>query len=499
MTGVTCHGAIPAPGAPPSRRPLVAIDGPGGSGKSTVARLLADRLGIARLDTGAMYRAVTLRALERGVSPEDPEAVTGIADKIELDLDDPERVLVDDEDVTAAIRGPAVDAAVSAVAAIPAVRSALVRRQQEWIARHDGAVVEGRDIGAVVAPEADLKVYLTASVAERAQRRAGERRDGATEVEAAMRRRDTIDSSRAVSPLAVAPGAIIVDSTGRPVEAVVEELVDRLRRLGEQRAGRSDAVGPATPSSTAPPVARTVAGLVAGRPINPWELRFYAACRFVVVGLGNLAYPGPLIGAERLPVSGPYILAPVHRSNLDWMIVARVTRRRLRYLVKSEVWKIRVLGRLADLLGAFPVRRGAADREAMATALSALAGGEPLVVFPEGTRRSGDRVVEVRDGSAYLALRAGVPIVPVGLAGTEQAMPRGARLPRPARVAIVIGQPIRPPARAGTAGRGDRALAETSVRAGHVSRSALRATTEALVSAMQQCFDEARAQLGSKD
>ncbi len=132
------------------RRPLVAIDGPGGAGKSTVSRALAHRLGVPRLDTGAMYRAVTWQALRSGVAPEDAEATAAIAESTDIAFEEPERVLADGEDVTTAIRTPEVDAAVSAVAANPAVRQALVKRQQAWIAGHDGAVVEGRDIGAVV-------------------------------------------------------------------------------------------------------------------------------------------------------------------------------------------------------------------------------------------------------------------------------------------------------------------------------------------------------------
>jgi cytidylate kinase len=493
-----------------------------------------------------MYRAVTLRALRRNLPLDDLESVAQIARSIDLDLDDGECVLADGEDVTAAIRSPQVDAAVSAVAANPAVRAALVARQQAWIAARDGAVVEGRDIGSVVAPQADLKVYLTASADERAMRRAAQHAGeaagvgaagvGAAAVGAAMQRRDRLDSSRTDSPLSVAPGAVVVDSTGRGVDEVVTELLELLGRPGAAApAAAGPAAAPPAPAAPAvappapaaapaatppappapaaappapaaapappPPPAAAVAagGLVAGRPIRRGELAFYAACRVVAVGLSRIVYPGPVVGAELLPKEGPYILAPVHRSNLDWLIVARLTRRRLRYIVKDGVWRIRSLGRLIELLGAFPVHRRAADREALNTAISVLAGGEPLVVFPEGTRCDGPKVQEVLDGAAYLSLRAGAPLVPVGLAGTEKAMPRGRVLPRPGRVALVVGQPIRPKVpvpRSADAGSATGAPIAAASRPGHVPRSAVKATTAELVAAMQSCFDRANELLG---
>ncbi|MDA8297109.1 MAG: lysophospholipid acyltransferase family protein [Actinomycetota bacterium] len=217
------------------------------------------------------------------------------------------------------------------------------------------------------------------------------------------------------------------------------------------------------------------------RAATPGELAFYGACRFVAVGASRLYYPGPVVGAEHVPETGSFILAPSHRSYIDWLIAARVTRRRLRYLVKAEVWKSKAAGRLIEALGAFPIQRGAADRHAFTLALSVLATGEPLVVFPEGTRQRGPEIAELQDGAAYLALRARVPIVPVALGGTEAAMPRGATIPRPGRVRIVVGEPIAPE------GFLDGS-AEGSVR---VPRAATRALSEALRERLQALLDEA--------
>ncbi|HVL92519.1 MAG TPA: (d)CMP kinase [Acidimicrobiales bacterium] len=202
----------------PGRRPLIAIDGPAGSGKSTVARAVARRLGVDHLDTGAMYRAVAYASLERDVDPADAEAVAALAAGLVIEVDG--AVLVDGVDASAAVRGPEVTAVVSAVASVPAVRAELVRRQRAWASSRDGGVVEGRDIGSVVFPGADVKVYLTASDEERSRRRAGEGGDGAD-----LARRDGLDASRAVSPLQVAEGAVVVDTTGLSVDEVVDAVL----------------------------------------------------------------------------------------------------------------------------------------------------------------------------------------------------------------------------------------------------------------------------------
>jgi CMP/dCMP kinase len=208
---------------------VVAIDGPAGSGKSTVARALAARLGVPYLDTGAMYRAVAFAALRRGVDPEDGETVGRIAEHIELELADGD-VTVDGVDASIEIRGPEVTRAVSAVAANPGVRRELVRRQREWVAAHGGsAVVEGRDIGTVVFPDAPLKAYLTARLEVRAGRRHKEVADLDYEaVMADMARRDTVDEGREVDPLLCADDAVQIDTTDRSVDEIVADLEGRL-------------------------------------------------------------------------------------------------------------------------------------------------------------------------------------------------------------------------------------------------------------------------------
>jgi cytidylate kinase len=204
---------------------VVAIDGPAGAGKSTVGRAVAARLGLAYLDTGAMYRAVTFAALRRGIDPADVDDVAAMVPAVEMTLDGP-NVVVDGVDATVEIRGREVTAAVSAVASNPHVRAELVRRQRAWVAAHQGGVVEGRDIGSVVFPDATLKLFVTASPRVRAERRVAEIGGDVAEVEASIIERDRKDSTRSASPLMETSDAITVDTTGLSVDEVVERVLE---------------------------------------------------------------------------------------------------------------------------------------------------------------------------------------------------------------------------------------------------------------------------------
>jgi len=207
---------------------VVAIDGPAASGKSTTARLAAERLGFVYLDTGAMYRAITWKAGREGVAPEDVAALARLAESTRLELED-DRIRVDGDDVTHAIRAPEISRRVSEIAKVPAVRRAMVTLQRQVAAR-GSCVVEGRDIGTVVFPDADLKVFLVASLPERARRRARELavqgvEQPVPEIETEIRERDAIDSGRADSPLTRAPDAVDLDTTGMTIEEQVEAVV----------------------------------------------------------------------------------------------------------------------------------------------------------------------------------------------------------------------------------------------------------------------------------
>jgi 1-acyl-sn-glycerol-3-phosphate acyltransferase len=202
----------------------------------------------------------------------------------------------------------------------------------------------------------------------------------------------------------------------------------------------------------------------------------YGIARSLVVGICRVLWRPELIGRERLPRGGAFVLAPSHRSFLDTPFMSCVTRRRVRFMGKAELWKYRWSARFLSALGGFPVNRGVPDRTSLHAALDALAGGEPVVVFPEGTRRKGPVIEDLHDGAAYLAARAGVAVVPVGIGGSEEILAKGRKVPKLKKVVMVVGHPLEPPRREGPVRRSDVAV-----------------LTEQLREEIQKLFDEAQA------
>lgn len=229
-----------------------------------------------------------------------------------------------------------------------------------------------------------------------------------------------------------------------------------------------------------PDVERADAATDIGRPPTRGERVLYFLVRGLVAVIARVWFRLEVHGREHLP-DGPFVLAPIHRSNIDFLLAACVTPRRMRYMGKHTIWKYEGLGRFFTALGAFPVHRGSADREALRRCEASLSGGEPLVMFPEGTRRSGPVVEELFDGTAFVAARAGVPIVPMGIGGSEAAMPRGSKGIRPVKIVVVLGEPLAAPA------------GEQGARP---SRRAVRETTERLRHVVQDLFDEAQRRAG---
>lgn len=423
------------------RPSTIAIDGTAASGKSTIGELLARRLGYLYFDTGAMYRAVTWVALQRGIDVDDEAAITALANEVEISITRP---TVDDgrqytvyaggEDVTWQIRYPEVDANVSPVSAYPGVREALTH-QQRRIGRKGRVVMVGRDIGTVVMPDADLKIYLDATVEERANRRykelleRGESADYG-EVLAAMRRRDKIDSEREAAPLRPAEDAIIIDTT----EMRVEEVLGRAMDLVESKVQDSD---------------------------GEWRTKFRRfACSLFRLLFGLLTRL-EVEGLENVPSHGPLIVVFNHLGHLDAALLIAVLPWPVEGIALADLYRVPVTGQLLRLYGAIPVHRDEFDRQVIRRALRALGEGKVLVLAPEARMSVTGALERARPGAAYFALRSGAPILPVAITGPERAYAKWKRLRRP-RLTVTIGRPFVLPSYGGGSPTRHEKLAEAT-------------------------------------
>lgn len=410
-------------------RLVIAIDGPSGSGKTTTARLVAQRLALRHLDTGAMYRCVTLRALRYETDPSDAEAVTALAQTADIRFTDGDgrgqRVVLDGEDVSDEIRQPEVTAAVSEISAHRGVRRAMVIRQRR-LADEGGVVVEGRDIGSVVLPWADVRVYLEASVDVRAARRTKEFESrGITrdieQVREDLIERDRYDSTRAESPLKIPVGASIVDTSDITIDEQVDEVIAIVQRTAERVA-----------SLIVPP----------GSPNTFRHMRWYYRMPWILIrvilhGLWGLR----IHRKDRNSYAECFIYAANHRSNADPPVVGSTFDTEVYYVAKGALftWN-RAFARLITSWNAIPIRSGLFDRAAMDRFLKLLSDGHSVLIFPEGGRQKGPGLGRGLPGVGYLALNSGASVVPVYIDGTASMKSSLFRRPR---LVVRHGRPIR--------------------------------------------------------
>ena len=408
---------------------IVTIDGPAGSGKSTTASMLAERLDLLYLDTGAMYRGVTHVARERGIEPEDESAVASVAEDIRLEFKATETGNVlhaDGVDVSKEIRSPEVSRFVSPVSRHPGVRGAMVRIQRS-IAKTGGIVAEGRDTGSVVFPFAHVKVFLVADIDARSERRRLQLQDMGIEqtleeIRNNISRRDEIDSGRTHSPLLKPAGAVLVDTSALSIEEQVTIIEGEVKKEAERLARLRVCDGKRNAFATMRPYYRVI----------HFSIRLF--CR-ILFGLR-------IIGSEHLRYGERCVFACNHLSYADPFVAGCGVDREVDYVAKKELFRNRLFGWLIRVHNALPIDRDEIDRAGLKLISSKLKSGKSIMMFPEGTRSKNGSIADLKPGFGFIAMHNDTTVVPMHLRGTNDLL--GCFL-RKKRLEVRIGPPIRLP------------------------------------------------------
>ncbi len=400
---------------------IIAIDGPSGTGKSTVAKAVAKRLGFTFFDTGAMYRSMAWWARKQGTDVGSEEAVKHLLPtfhyEIKIDSAGGRKYFVEGTDVSEAIRSPEISALASKISVYPDVRKALVKIQREF-GHKQNAVFEGRDMGTVVFPEAEVKVFLTASPKIRAERRYRELVTKFPDMETALsyeqilsdlEKRDHSDSTRAISPLKKADDAVLIDTSELSADEVVEKVVAETKK--KHSSGKKG-----------------------------W---FYALIYWTVRCYLKLFYRLKIYGLSHFR-PGSAIIAANHASLFDPPVVSISCPEEVHFLAKQSLFHIPLLGPLIRRLNAHPVTRSSADAATFRLIIDLLHQGRKVILFPEGNRTPDGNLQPIERGLAFLVLKSRCAIQPVYVHGTFAAWPIHRKLPKLfGKMACVFGSPIR--------------------------------------------------------
>lgn len=419
----------------------IAVDGPSGAGKSTIAKLLAERMSYIYVDTGALYRSVALYMLREGVDINDPYAIASALGGVDVRLcyrDGVQQVELCGENVSQLIRTPEVSMAASKISAVAEVRAFLLELQRS-IARENNVIMDGRDIGTVVLPDADVKIFLTASAEKRAERRykeLQEKGDLSTyqQVLDDINKRDYDDAHREIAPLKKTAEAVEVDTTLLTLEQSVDEMYKTVcSKLGIEKAG-------AKPSSRREMMDFSrVKPVTEPKTVKKGTLVVYAILRFFVTLFYKIKYRLVFEGTQNIPKTGSIIFASNHRSNSDPVLGSLKVPVPCSYMAKEELFhKGKAFVKLITFMGAFPVERGSGDTSAISLAVEKLEQGRNLMIYPEGTRSKDGTLGKGKTGVALIAALAQVPVVPMAISF------KGEKLKFRQKLIISYGKPISP-------------------------------------------------------
>ena len=384
---------------------IVAIDGPAGTGKGTIASLISKEMGLVNIDTGATYRCVALYAIRNEIKLEEKEKIIDSLENIKIDMKNDrgtQKVFLNGEDVSKEIRSKEVTKIVSQVSSIIEVRHKMVDVQRK-LAKGKDVIMEGRDITTVVFPNADVKIYMDADEEVRAQRRYKENQEKGIdmsyeEVLKNIQMRDKNDKEKEEGALKIAEGAIVVDTTSKSIEQVKKEVKKIIKNKKKEIEYRIKVYTP--------------------RPDTKWKKFVYKTTRGFLRSVYRLVYRVRKVGEENIEDGKAYIICANHINYLDAAAIVMFTKRKVCFVGKEDLCRIKIINWLAHLFDCIPIKRNTQDMEAMKRCLKVLKEDGVLGIFPEGTRNGMAKGAEVKNGAAFMALRTSSPIIPVGIKGS---------------------------------------------------------------------------------
>ena len=402
---------------------IIAIDGPSGTGKSTVAKGVAHKLGFVFFDTGAMYRSLAWKIMHEGIQPTDEARICQLLDRFQFDVQTDrvgdKRYLVNGVDVTHKIRSPEISTLSSQISIYPSVRHAMVKIQRHF-GRQANAVFEGRDMGTVVFPDAELKIFLTARPEVRAERRYRELllkfpdlADSVTQgqILKEIEERDRKDSTRAISPLRQAKDAILIDTSDLNADQVIERILDLQTQM------------------------------IPGKKFDSMR-GGYRWVYLLARGILKIFYRLRVYGLSHFR-PGAAVIAANHASFFDPPVISVSCPEEVHFLAREPLFRVPILGKIIRSLNSHPVARDASDAHTFRSLIQLLQSGKKVILFPEGSRTLDGQMQPLEKGLAFLVYKAQCGIVPVYVSGTYKAWRRGSRFPRPfGRIRCVFGSPI---------------------------------------------------------
>lgn len=382
---------------------VVAIDGPAGTGKGTVTKILAKKLKLVNIDTGATYRCVTLDMINKGVKLEELDKIKEILKNIKIEIKNDkgnQTIFLNGEDVTEKIRSEEVSELVSQVSSIKEVRFSMVDLQRK-MAEGKNVIMEGRDIGTYVFPTADVKIYLDADLEERVKRRQLQNMEKGLnssymDILENIKKRDENDRCKEIGALKVAKDSEVIDTTQMSINQVVREIIQIIYNKKEE--------------------AKLQKKIYKVRKETAWKRGLRKAIKAILSFVYRIAFRVKITG--QVPDEGAYILCCNHINYLDAAAIVLFNKRKVNFVAKEDLFTHRILMWLGHIFDAIPIKRDMQDIEAMKRCLKVLKNGELLGIFPEGTRKGMEKNIKAKNGAAYMAIKSKAKVIPVGIHGT---------------------------------------------------------------------------------